>query len=184
MQDSIVGIAIVTFFIVLGVSSGTYYLIRAARGRINLDLQKKSFYPGEMIEGSFTVKTRRLIKSERLVVKIYCIEGVKPPKRFLYFNRRPSQHRYIYREEMVVEPARIYQAKTSTDYSFQMKAPDVGDPADNGTFWGPYIAEVLSNISHGNRVLLWHLEVRLEISGVDIAKTNKIEIEIDPDILI
>lgn len=183
MPESILGIAIISFFIVLGISSAIYYLHRFSRGSIDLSLSSPTYDPGEEIEGSIKVIARRAFTSERLVVYIYCIEGTKARKRWGR-ERRPNRHREVYREELVIEESRTYASRESMEYVLRFNAPAVGDPADDGSFWNPYIAEVLSNLSQGNRILLWYVQARLEMPGTDIARTKEIDIRIDPDELI
>ncbi|MHB8793037.1 MAG: hypothetical protein ACYC6O_06830 [Thermoleophilia bacterium] len=162
-------IVVVTLASVAGAIAG-YYLVRHSRGSIKLTLPGGAYDPSGVIEGSFTMTTKKPLEGKRLLVAVIGREVTEEREG----NTTRTRSREIYRDEQVIEAARTYQAGEAKEYAFQLKAPDINNTDSIGGMLGEAVEMGLELLSGRDERLEWRVEARLDAEGIDLADSTRI----------
>jgi len=146
-----------------------YYLIRHSRGNIKLTLGGDRYDPGDTIEGSFTLLTKKPLAGKQLLVTVIGKEITEERDG----NTTHTRTREIYRDEQIIEGPKSYPAGETRDYSFQIAAPDINRSSSIGGVLGEIVDVGLDLLSPGRR-LEWRVEARLDADGVDLSDSARI----------
>lgn len=170
MSSGLIAVIVVAVLAsVLGAIAG-YYLVRHSRGSIKLTLPGGAYNPGGIIEGSFTMTTKKPLEGKRLLVVVIGREVTEEREG----NTTRTRSREIYRDEQVIESARVYPAGEAKEYSFQLKAPDINNTDSVGGMLGEALDLGLELLSGRDERLEWWVEARLDAEGIDLADSVRI----------
>lgn len=170
MSSSLIIVLVVAAaVVVLGAVAG-YYLVRHSRGSIKMTLNGTAYSPGEAIEGSFTMTTKKLLEGKRLLVAVIGQEVTEERDG----NTTRTRSREIYRDEQIIEDARTYPAGEMKEHTFQIKAPDLSDTGSSGGVLGKAVELGLDLVSGRDERLEWKVEARLDASGIDLSDSKRI----------
>lgn len=174
MPDNIVPILIVLLFAVVIISVIAYNILRYLRGSIRIELPGTIFNPGEKVRGSFLLHTRQTIRGKRLIVNLIGEQITEARERGEIRTRSTE----IYRDEKLIEDARIYPGSLKTRYVFDLTLPD----SDSSDFMNSPLGGIFSAAMRftGNRktYLRWKIEVRLEAEGLDLTTSKRIKLNL------
>ena len=158
-----------------------YKLLQYLRGSIRILLYQTSFNTGEIISGSFELKTRKRIEGYRLSVALIG-EEIREEKE--HNSSTETTTREIYRNEVLLEQDVIYETGMSKNYNFKIPTYDLQDSSnDTGLFDNPLgetlktgleVAGALGLIAR--HYLKWKVEVKLEAKGIDLVNSKEITI--------
>ncbi|MHB9112148.1 MAG: hypothetical protein ACYC4D_05920 [Thermoleophilia bacterium] len=162
-------IVVVALATVAGAVIG-YYLVRHSRGSMVMTLPGGAYDPGGVIEGSFTMTTKKPLEGKRLLVAVIGWEVTEEREG----NTTRTRSREIYRDEQVIEAARTYSAGEVKEYAFQLKAPDINDTDSIGGMLGEAVELGLELLSGRDERLEWRVEARLDAEGIDLADSARI----------
>ena len=151
-----------------------YYVARFMRGSITLSLPRTTFNPGDAITGSFDLLTKKPIQGNQLVVSLIGLEITRTRTRHGGKSRTRSQE--IYRDEVVLEEAKEYQAGQTSKHEFEIAAPNTSEPGFMNSTLGKTLGTALSFLGNRRTRLKWKIEARLDAKGVDLKATKSIRI--------
>jgi len=166
-------IAVVAGSALVGV--GVYYVLRFMRGSIKLTLQKTAFDAGETIRGSFHLITKKDIQGNKLVVSLIGKQVIKTNRG----EKSETEHREVYRNEVLIEGARLYNAGYSSKYDFEIPVPD---PKSQELINSPMVQKMISAmriLGNTRSHMKWRIEARLDAKGIDLASSQPVSINID-----
>jgi len=170
MSSSVIVILVIAAVFVAVASVVMYFVLRFARGSIKLTLSGGAYDPGGIIEGSFTMTTKKPLEGKRLLVAVIGREVTEEREG----NTTRTRSREIYRDEHVIEEARTYPAGETKDYAFQLKAPDITNSGSIGGMLGEAVEMGLELLSGRDERLEWRVEARLDASGIDLSDSTRI----------
>lgn len=167
----------IKFLIAIAVGLGAlaaiaYYIVRFARGAIELSLPTKAYDPGDTISGSFDLHTKRAMQGNKLVVSLIAVQETK-----IYEDEQTrTRVQEVYRDEVLVEEARTYAAGFSASYDFEISAPNAQSPEILNSSVGQALTAAVRALSDRSTRLKWKIEARLDAKGVDLATSEKVQI--------
>lgn len=146
-----------------------YYLLRYLKGSITISLPEMAYNPGEAVEGTFELVTRREIRANNLTAALVATEVTRERG---YNGRSHTHTREIYRAGQTLEHAKDFPAGYSAVYNFKIALP-----AQQGRSGGEgFLGQALDMISGMGRRVNWKVEVRLDAEGVDLAASQGISV--------
>ena len=149
-----------------------YYVARFLRGNIKLSLPRTVFNPGDMIEGSFDLHTKKSIQGNQLIVSLIGVQVTK--------TRRDGETKThsdeIYRDELLVETAQLYSAGSTATYEFSIASPDMNSSEFLESSVGKALTAAFRLLNHSTTRLKWKIEARLDAKGVDLVATKSVSI--------
>jgi len=171
-----------TVFILIGATAAialtsvfVYFIMRWMRGSITLYMPNAAFNRGDTIKGSFELLTRKALQGNKLIVTLI---GEKVT-RYYENDERKTRRREVYRSEKLIEQAREYPAGHNAKYEFEIEIP--GGSAEAPAI-DPAFVQILSAASQllndRETYYEWRIEARLDAKGVDLAKSQKISINL------
>lgn len=175
MNDNLVLIIIASVAGAVLVGVAAYYILRFMRGSINLTLQKTAFNPGETIRGNFQLITKKDIQGNKLVVSLIGKQVIKTNRG----DKTETEHREVYRNEVLIEDARLYRAGHNARHDFEIPVPD---PKSHELMNNPMIqkmASALRILGSTRSHMKWSVEARFDAVGIDLAKSQPVSINID-----
>jgi len=174
MPDNIVLILVVLFFTIVILSVIVYNIMRFMRGSIRLDLPGTTFNPGEIVRGSFVLHIRRTIQGNRLIVNLIGEQVTETRER----GESRTRSTEIYRDEKLIEDARVYPGSLKTKYVFDITLPNT----HSSDFLNSPVGRILSAAMRftGNRrtYIRWKIEVCLEAKGIDLTTSKRIKFNV------
>lgn len=151
----------------VGLAAG-YYIARYLKGSITVSLPRTAFNPGEQIEGSFQLLTRKEVNGNNLTAVLVATETTRERG----YNGKTSTHtREIYRSGQTLEHARVYPAGYAANYEFKIPVP-AGRLGGSDSILG----QALDMINSFGRRISWKVEVRLDAEGVDLASSKGVTV--------
>ena len=163
--------------IVLGIIA--YFVIRMMKGKIEIELQKRGYNPGEKISGSVNLISRKELKMNRFHIALIGYELIQ---RTDSDGNRKTRKNEIYRYEHNLAEAGSLRAGNNQRFEFSIIAPggqdteEVSELSKNIAGGIKTAANVISAMRGTSRRLEWKLEARADLPGVDIASSKKIQI--------
>lgn len=167
-------IIICTVLLLLLLAAVVYFFMRFMRGSIKLALPQTSFGAGEMIAGSFDLLTKKAIQGNQLVVTL---RGVRETK-IRDGDKTRTKTDEIYRDQVVIEAARVYPAGYSSRYDFQIPTPDVQSPEFMNSGIGQALASAFRLLSDSQTRIKWKIETRLDAKGIDLASSKSLQLNL------
>lgn len=149
-----------------------YHVARFLRGSIKLSLSRTAFNPGETIKGSLTLRAKKAILGNKLIVSLIGVERTTTHRN----GKRHTNTREIYRDEILVENARAYPPGYTAAYQFEIAVPKGGSPTFLNSPLGQTIASAVSFLRDRQKQLVWRIEARLDAQGVDLATSKQVSI--------
>ena len=149
-----------------------YYIARFMRGTIKLSLSRTAFNPGDTINGSFDLHTKKAIQGNKLIVSLI---GMQVTKTYEDGKTR-TRSREIYRDEVIVEEAKAYGAGSMATYNFEISTPDMQSPEFLNSTVGQALTVAFRLLSDRSTRLKWKIEARLDAKGVDLATAESVSI--------
>ncbi len=171
-------VIIIVAAVVLTVGSiAGYYIARRMRGSIRLTLARRGFNPGETVEGSFTMKTRRPIEGKRLFVALVG----KEVRQERYHDSKGREQtrtrtREIFRSEQTIEEAKSYPAGQVSEYDFQLTTPSDRDDGFFDSSLGKTLKLGMELMGGGRTYLEWRVTARLDAEGIDLCDSESVTI--------
>jgi hypothetical protein len=147
-----------------------YYIARFMRGSIKLSLPNTAFDPGTTINGSFSLNTKKDIEGNKLVVRLIAIKETRSHGE----GNTKTRTQEIYRDEVLIEGAKLYPAGTITNYDFQISTPDSQSQDSKLSSIAHGLVSAISLLSDKTTRIKWKLEARLDAKGVDLVDTKSI----------
>jgi hypothetical protein len=175
MNDNLVLIIIAAVAGAALVGVAVYYVMRFLRGSIKLTLQKTAFDAGEIIHGNFQLTTKKDIQGNKLVVSLIGKQVIKTNRG----DKTETEHREVYRNEVLIEDARLYNAGHTSKHDFEIPVPD---PTSQELMNNPMIqkmASALRILGSTRSHMKWSVEARLDARGIDLATSQPVSINID-----
>jgi len=164
---AVIGIAVIAII--------TYYVMRFLRGSIALNLKKTAFNPGETINGSLDLVTRKVLTGNKLIVSLI---GDKVTRYYEGDERKTRSHE-IHRSEILLEDAREYPAGHTATHDFEIHIPgNTGTAPSGDSALGQVLSAASQLINDRDIYYEWKVEARLDAEGVDLAKSKKISINL------
>ena len=163
--------------IVLGVIA--YFVIRMMKGKVEIEIPKRGYNPGEEISGSVNLVSRKELKMNRFYVALIGYELIE---RTDSDGNRKTRKNEIYRYEHNLAEAGSLRAGNNQRFEFSIVAPggedneEVSELTKNIAGGIKTAANVISAMRGTSRRLEWKLEARADLPGVDIASSKKIRI--------
>jgi len=163
--------------IVLGII--TYFVIRMMKGKVEIEIPKRGYNPGEEISGSVNLVSRKELKMNRFYVALIGYELIE---RTDSDGNRKTRKNEIYRYEHNLAEAGSLRAGNHQRFEFSIVAPggedteEVNELSKNIAGGIKAAANVISAMRGTSRRLEWKLEARADLPGVDIASSKKIRI--------
>jgi len=166
-------VAIIVILIVAGlIAAAAYYIIRFMRGTIKLTLSKTGYAGGETISGSFALHAKKQIQGNKLIVTLIGHEVTEHHED----GKTKTRTREIYRDEVLIEDAKIYPAGHTGVYNFEIATPNMGNPEFMNSTLGKTLAGALNMLSDRRSRMKWKVEARLDAKGVDLATSKSVSI--------
>jgi len=159
--------------VILGVSlAAGYYIVRYLKGSLTISLPRTGFSPGEQVEGSFQLLTRREVRGNALTADLVASETTRERG---YNGKSRTHTREIYRAGLTLERGKVYPAGYTANYDFKLAVPAAQAPAVSDSVMGQAL-NILGSLGGLGRRISWKVEVRLEAEGVDLASAMNITV--------
>jgi hypothetical protein len=163
--------------VVMAIVAG-YYVVRFMRGSIKITMVRTGYNAGETITGSFELHTKKPIEGNKLTVSLICQEVTRTRRG----GKTRTHTEEVYRDEKIIEEARMYHPGHKATHQFEIKAPDFGSgrvPAevtDSPVFQA--IGMAARFLGSSRSYLKWRVEARLDAKGVDLAASKKVTVNV------
>lgn len=148
---------------------GVYFLLRWLKGSITISLPAGYFSPGQEIEGSCELLTRKEVRGNSLTAALVATESVRERG---YNGKSRTTTREIYRGGQTLEQARVYPPGFTATYNFKLAVPAPAGAAAGGSLLG----QALNMLGSLGRTVRWKVEVRLDAEGVDLAASERVQV--------
>lgn len=170
-----VGTIIVSILVLIVVAVASFFIVRAMKGKIELQLTKTGFNSGESVGGTVVLTTKKSLEMRRLFVALVGYQVVEHRESD---GDKRTERDEIYRDEVNLEEAQTVPAGFNKSYQFALTAPGqatVGRERSGGLSIdiGP-----LSIGGGDHRRLEWKVEARADLPGVDIAKSKSVRVNV------
>lgn len=152
----------------VGLAAG-YFIARYLKGSITVSLPRTAFNPGEQIEGSFQLLTRKEVNGNNLTAVLVATETTRERG---YNGKTRTHTREIYRSGQTLEHARVYPAGYAANYEFKIPVPAEQSLGGSDSILG----QALNLINSFGRRIAWKVEVRLDAEGVDLASSKGVTV--------
>ena len=167
---------VIAVLLVIGVAAViAYYVARFMRGTIRLTMAHTAFNPGDPISGSFELHTKKAVEGNRLIVSLI---GTQVTRTRGNDGEMRTRTREIYRDEVLLEEARSYEAGARATHNFEIAAPDMHSAEFMDSALGQALSAALSLISNKSTRIKWRVEARLDARGVDLAASKAVSLNI------
>ena len=168
---------LVNVLLIAGVIAGVgavagYYIVRYLKGSITISLPRTGFSPGEQVEGSFQLLTRREVRGNDFTAALVASETTRERG---YNGKSRTHTREIFRTGQTLEQGKVYPAGYTANYEFKIAVPSGQAPARSDSMLGQALG-ALSTLGGLGRRISWKVEVRLDAEGVDLASTQNITV--------
>lgn len=160
----------------------TYNVARAMKGKLEIELQKNGFNSGEEIVGQVTLTAKKSLNMNRMYVSLIGHEIIE--RRDSDGNKKTRRNE-IYRNEVNILEAQMVPAGTHEAFDFTISTPGASVTPASET--AQKVADVVNTaatalnalgISNSHRRLEWKVEARADLPGVDIAKSQKVRVNL------
>ena len=159
-----------------------YYVTRAMKGKVELELPKNGYNSGEEITGRVTLTAKKSLQLNRMYVALIGYEIVE---RRDNDGDRKTRRNEVYRNEVNILEAQSVPAGTNQAFDFTMNAPGgeataAGEMAQKVAGAASAVAGALGALGMNTttRRMEWKVEVRADLPGVDIAKSQKVRVNL------
>jgi len=168
---------LVTVLLIGGVIIGVgamagYYIVRYLKGSITISLPRTGFNPGEQVEGSFQLLTRREVRGNDLTAALVAFETTRERG---YNGKSRTHTSEIFRTSQTLEQGKVYPAGYTASYDFKIAVPSGQAPAETDSALGQALG-VLTTLGGLGRRISWKVEVRLDAEGVDLASSRNVTV--------
>lgn len=168
--------------IVLGavaVAVAGVFIAKGRKGKMTVTLTKGGYQSGEPVQGTLDVLLKKDLDAQRLFVSLIGEEVEE--YRESDGDRRTRTHE-IYRDEVDLEPGRVFPAGFQESYSFELIAPG-GDhlpkAASAGILDGVNLNIGGMSIGNDRRTRLkWKVVGRLDVKGLDVTASRNVQINL------
>ena len=173
------GVIFIGIFAIIIIGIVTYFVIRMMKGKVEIEIPKRGYNAGEEITGAVTLTSRKELKMNRFYVALIGYERIE---RVDNDGDRKTQRREIYRYEHNLAEAGSLRAGNNQRFEFTIVAPGGQDSTDVSELSGKVAggikaaAHLVGAMSGTSRRLEWKLEARADLPGVDIASSQKIQV--------
>ena len=149
-----------------------YYIARFMRGSIKLALPCAAFNPGATIAGSFDLHTKKAIQGNKLIISLIGTQITRIHEE----GKTRTRSQEIYRDEVLVEEAKAYNAGSTATYNFEISAPNMNSPEFLNSKVGQALTVAFQLLGNRSTRLKWKVEARLDAKGVDLAASKSVSI--------
>tara|TARA_B100001057_G_C22393052_1_gene772955 strand:- start:4 stop:642 length:639 start_codon:yes stop_codon:yes gene_type:complete len=158
-------------FIVVAIVILIFWVISRLKGKVEIELPKRRYDPGEKICGSVNLISHKRLEMERFYVALICCESIGE-----------GSGRQIYREEHNLAEARTLLPGNNKRFEFSFLLPGGEDTQEmtelskNITGGLEAVANVTSAMKKHPHCLSWSVYAGAEIPGIDIWDKKSIRI--------
>lgn len=153
------------------------------KGKIELELPKNGFNGGEEIAGRVTLTTKKALELKRMYVALV---GYEVTQRVNKDGDRKTRKKEVYRNEVNILDAQTVPAGLNQAFDFTMNAPGGQATAVQSEMAGKVAGAVGAAVTALNalgmnstsRRMEWKMEARADLPGVDIAKSQKVRVNL------
>lgn len=175
MGDNLVLIIVAAVAGVVLIGVAVYYLMRFMRGSIKMTLTQTAFNPGDTIKGSFDLHTKKPVEGNKLIVSLIGTQVTKTKEN----DSTRSDSREIYRNEVLLENAKVYPAGHTSTHDFEIPTPNTGAQEFLNSTTGQAISAAFSLLGNRRTEFIWKVEARLDAKGVDLAKSKRVTLNMN-----
>ena len=161
------GIIAVVSVVLIGVAA--YYITRFMKGSIKLSVDRSTYTSGDPITGSFLLETKKSLEGTLTVSLI----GTKVSTYYDHENRRKTRRDEFFRDRVVIERRRKFKAGNKR-FKFEVPSPQMQEPGFMDSKIGRLITGILN--SGRNSRMEWKVEARLDMKGVDLAASKRVNL--------
>lgn len=173
----------IIILIVLGavvVAIAGVFIAKSRKGKMTLTLTKGGYQSGEPVQGTLDVLLKKELDAQRFFVSLigHEVEEFRESDG----DRRTKTHE-IYRDEVDLEPGRVFPAGFEESYSFELTAPGgehMPKAGNAGMLDGVELNIGGVSIGGNNRRsrLKWKVEGRLDVKGLDVTASRSVQINL------
>jgi len=176
---NVVPIVITVLVLIFG-GAAAYYIARASKGKLELHMPTTGVDSGEKITGTVTITTKKALEARRFFVALIGREEIE--RRDNSSDGKRTERREIYRNEYSFLDGEQLSAGMNESFEFELIAPG-GDSVDGGGSEKTGGIELnIGGLSLGNnnerRRLSWAVEARVDLPGVDLAKSKSVRVNL------
>ena len=175
MPDNTLLIVICAVLALILIGVVIYFVMRFLRGSITLTMPQTSFGSGQFVTGSFDLLTKKSIQGNQLVVTL---RGTKVTEYRDNDGDKKTRSDEIYRDQVVLEPAREYPAGYSAKYDFQIATPNVQSPDFMNSRIGQTLVSAFRLLNDRRTRIKWKIEARLDAKGIDLAASKSLQLNL------
>jgi len=149
------------------------------KGKVEIQLNKFNFAPGEVIEGTMIITLKKPVKGRKVYVRLMATERTSSRRVTFGGGMRPSRstnYSTAYDFTQPLDGEKEYPPGTSQPYQFRITVPtNLNDqPHVGGALGG--IVKTMQTLSGYSRSLSWKLIGGIDTLGFDVKK--KLEINV------
>jgi len=178
---NIMPIIIVVVVAILG-GIAAYFFVRASKGKLELHMPTTGFNSGEKIAGTVTITTKKSLDARRFFVALIGHEEIE--RRDNSQDGKRTERHEIYRDEYSFLDGEQLQAGMNQSFEFALIAPGKGSVQGGGGGLGSGLGDGFEinvgplSIGNQRRRLHWKIETRVDLPGVDLAKSKSVRVNV------
>ena len=167
-----VGTIVIAVLVCIALAIAGYFVAMHLKGKIVISLPVTQFAPGDEIQGSFELTTKKAIESNKLLV---ILRAEREYERRDSDGDRKSQWREIFRNEVQVDGPKTYAAGQTESREFSIMVPTDAELTRSHSS-GLEVSIGPVSFDTGRDRIRWSVLVRLDCPGVDLSAKQTIYI--------
>lgn len=164
-----------------------YYGARFMKGSLKLELSRDAASSGEFLTGKIDLVAKKPIYG---LLKVSLVGRDKRTKRRSGSDSNTTEWVEVFREDVILEETRDFEAGFTEQYAFELVAPSASEArtggaalraiskaAGDGLLGGALsVAASAADMMQGR--IYWHIETRLDADGVDLYDKEKCRVNL------
>jgi len=169
MNIALIIIAIISLIFIIFIVA---YIMKSLKGKINIELNKFEYMPGDTISGATILKLRKDVEAKALNIGL--IGEQVSISRTSKGNKRKTNTIFNFKKPLDGE--KIY-AQGEKRYEFSLKIPsDLSTKLSTGNAVADSLIKSVSILTGNNSQIRWYVTAELETSGLNLIKHVQINI--------
>lgn len=151
-----------------------YYVIRGLKGNLTLTLNQRGVGSGGTFTGTLHVVCKKPVEGNRLVATLIGTERIETRTD----GETKTETREFYRDDVLLEEARSYDAGFEESYDFELATPSAGHVGAAGSGLGKIVEMGVEMLTGRDRDLSWKIEGRLDAKGIDLTDSETVTVNL------
>lgn len=171
---------VIGVILVLVIGSAGYYIARDRKGKLEIHMPTTGVNSGDSLTGTVIITTKKSLEARRFFVAFIGYEKLERERQHGdKHHNSSSETKEIYREEYSFLDGELLPPNMNKSFDFAFVAPgkDTIDTSQGGGGMQIKIGP-LSMGDNRRRTLEWKIETRVDLPGVDLARSRSVRVNV------